>query len=172
MLTEGPAHPLFPTLLSDPFYTSFLAPRVLWYVQQHHLSSIREGGREGGREGEVPAILRLLKVDLAKAEASNPYPDYTAASSSLPSSLVEGEDEAATAQHDTKAVEEEREKEGGKEGGVVQSAAEAAAKKEEEGMEEYMETPLLWWQVLLMMFFGHLIFGCIVQCFKFAGRWV
>jgi len=165
VLTAGPAHPLFPTLLSDPFYTTFMAPRVLWYVQQHHLSSTREGGGKEERKGEVPAVLRLLKVDLAKAEASNPYPDYRANSSSLHSfpsfpsssffssfSLRDAEtgkdaDEVASMQHVTKVVEEDMETKGGSESEKLASTTEATAMEEP---LEYTKTLFIWRRVLLM----------------------
>jgi len=157
-----------------------MAPRVLWYVQQHHLSSVREGGKEGGREGEVPAILQLLKVDLAKAEASNPYPDYRATSSSLPSSssfssssMTMGgrdggeDDEALTAQRDTKE-EEEREKQEEKEGEeeMILRRAEATRKKTD---DYWMNGELRLGFVLL----PHLVIFCFfIFCVQYCiGRW-
>lgn len=82
VLSLGAAHPLFPVLLADPFYRSFLAPRVLWYVRQH-LSTTAEAARKGEGDG-VPAILRLLHIDLAKAEACDPYPPARTTASTDP----------------------------------------------------------------------------------------
>ena len=143
-----------------------MAPRVLWYVQQHHLSSTREGGGNEEIKGEVPAVLRLLKVDLAKAEASNPYPDYQAASSSLPSlssfsfsspsSMRDAgtggkADKAASVQHVIKAAGEGMEKEGGSEGGKLPSVIEAANMEGKEEMLECTNMVLIWRRVLFML---------------------
>ena len=90
VVTDGDAHVLTPVMRDDPFYTSYLAKRLLWYIQQHF-----EGG--GGKKGEekeedsVPAILRLLNVDVAEARAADPYPGLTIAAAGGDASSALGE---------------------------------------------------------------------------------